>query len=61
MAVVQQSFMTRFFFVRKGVRLLLMMLLLADLAHLALGLVWQESLFCFVILEVCLYLQGTSI
>lgn len=38
-----------------------MMLLLADLAHLALGLVWQESLFCFVVLEERLYLQGTSI
>lgn len=41
-------FVTRFFFVGKGVRLLLMMVLLADLGHLALGLVWQSPS-CFAL------------
>jgi len=54
-------FVTRFFFVRKGVRLLLMIVLLAELGHLALGLVWQSPwCFCFVLLEECLNLQGTA-
>lgn len=41
-------FVIRFFLVRKGARLLPMMVLLADLGNLVLGLVWQSP-WCFAL------------